>query len=198
MPRSSCDGMNSCSRHSVYPWQEHPENPRTNSTGSVVCEEDWTTRCTGTKTPHRNTEGRFMETRMPGQHASCKKSSLLSSRQRWSRSFNLVDWVPGDKLGSSRGTHEDLVCNPPSPPISTSFSMDLSWFNYMCTVSSLHTKQYILRFTERIKIHRKDSDSQKGFLPLCTGTINTDVVSLSLEEVPRPVKDQPDLVWEAT
>ena len=143
MPRSSCIGKNSCSRHPFFPWQEHPENPRTNSTGSVVCEEDWTTRCTGTKTPHRNTEGRFMETRMPGQHASCKKSSLLSSRWRWSRSFNLVDWVPGDKLGSSRGTHEDLVCNQPSPPFSNSSSVDQSWFNYMCTVSSLHTKQYI-------------------------------------------------------
>ena len=133
MPRSSCDGMNSCSRHSVYPWQEHPENPRNNSTGSVVYEEDWTTRCTGTRTTHRNTEGRFMETKMSSQHASCKKSSLLSSRWRWSRSFNLVDWFPGDKLGSSRGTHEDLVivCNSTVSTFSTSSSMDQSWINYM-------------------------------------------------------------------
>ena len=42
--------------------------------------------------------------------------------------FNLVDWFPGDKLGSSRGTHEDLVlvCNPPSPP----FLLLLPWTSH--------------------------------------------------------------------
>ena len=109
----------------------------------MVGEEDRVTRCTGTRIAHRNTKGRFMATKMPSQHAGCKKSSLLQSRRRWVRSVNLVDWFFGDKLGSSlRNTWRPSLQSTVST-FSTSSSMDQSWSNYMCTVSS-HTKQYIL------------------------------------------------------
>ena len=107
-------------RHPFFSWQEPPENSWTNSTGSVVCDKDRTTCCTGTRPPYRNTEGRHMEAKMSGQPASWKKSSLLPCRRRWSLSFNLAHWITGDKLGSCRGTHENLVlvCNLPSTPSS--------------------------------------------------------------------------------
>ena len=90
-----------------------------NSTGPVVCDKGRTPCSTGTRPQYRNTEGWHMETKMSGQPASWKKSSLLPCRRR-SLSFNLAHWITGDKLGSCRGTHEDLVlvCNLPTPPFS--------------------------------------------------------------------------------